>query len=115
MSSDFVLHIDGVIKIDNIELIKLYDIYGRLLTDKQRATFELYYLDDLSLREIAENNKISFQAVRDSIEVSKKQLSHFEEVVKMKQCREEIEKACELCGKENINTNKILKILDNLK
>jgi len=45
------------------ELISLYDIYGKLLTEKQRSYFEDYYYMDLSLAEIAENYNISRNTV----------------------------------------------------
>jgi len=51
----------------NVEITLLYDIYGKLLTDKQSEAIELYYNDDLSLSEIADNSGISRQGVRDNI------------------------------------------------
>ena len=45
----------------------LFDFYGELLTDRQKEFFDLYYNEDLSLGEIAENNGISRQGVRDVI------------------------------------------------
>jgi len=45
----------------------LYDFYGELLTDRQKEFFDLYYNEDLSLSEIAENAEISRQGVRDVI------------------------------------------------
>ena len=45
----------------------LYDFYGELLTERQREFFDLYYNEDLSLTEIAENEGISRQGVRDVI------------------------------------------------
>ena len=45
----------------------LFDFYGELLTERQREFFDLYYNEDLSLSEIAENNGISRQGVRDVI------------------------------------------------
>lgn len=45
----------------------LYDFYGELLTDRQQEFFDLYYNEDLSLAEIAENYGISRQGVRDVI------------------------------------------------
>ena len=45
----------------------LLDLYGELLTDKQRECFDLHYNEDLSLSEIAEQLGISRQGVWDSI------------------------------------------------
>ena len=45
----------------------LYDFYGDLLTERQREFYDLYYNEDLSLSEIAENEGISRQGVRDVI------------------------------------------------
>ena len=45
----------------------LYDFYGDLLTDRQKEFYDLYYNEDLSLAEIAENYGISRQGVRDVI------------------------------------------------
>lgn len=42
----------------------LFDFYGELLTQRQREFFDLYYNEDLSLGEIAENNDITRQGVR---------------------------------------------------
>jgi len=65
----------------------LFDTYGELLTEKQKKIFENYYLFDLSLSEIAEEQGITRSAVNDSL---KKTLAKFEEyeekvgVLKMK-------------------------------
>jgi hypothetical protein len=45
----------------------LFDFFGDLLTERQREFFDLYYNEDLSLGEIAENNGITRQGVRDII------------------------------------------------
>ena len=45
----------------------LFDFYGDILTPRQRELFDLYYNEDLSLAEIAENAGISRQGVRDVI------------------------------------------------
>ena len=50
-----------------LEKTLLYDFYGELLTDKQRAYFDLYYNEDLSLGEIAENAGITRQGVYDTL------------------------------------------------
>lgn len=45
----------------------LFDFYGEILTDRQKEFFDLYYNEDLSLGEIAENSGITRQGVRDVI------------------------------------------------
>lgn len=64
-----------------IELSRLCDIYGALLTDKQRNALELYCNEDFSLSEIAENTGISRQGVRDQIKHAENQLIFYESVL----------------------------------
>ena len=45
----------------------LYDFYGDMLTDRQKEFYDLYYNEDLSLAEIAENYGITRQGVREVI------------------------------------------------
>ena len=63
----------------NMEIALLFDFYGDMLTDKPRDVVELYYNDDLSLAEIAENEGITRQGVRDSIKRAESQLLEMEE------------------------------------
>jgi len=51
----------------NVQIGMLLDIYGALLTDKQQDILDLYYNQNLSLAEIAEEIGVTRQAVRDSI------------------------------------------------
>ena len=57
----------------------LLDFYGQMLTEKQRDMVDYYYNDDLSLSEIAENEAITRQGVRDSIKRAESQLFLMEE------------------------------------
>ena len=57
----------------------LYDFYGDLLTPRQKEFYDLYYNDDLSLAEIAENYGISRQGVRDVIVRAEGIMSEMEE------------------------------------
>jgi len=50
-----------------LTLTLLFDFFGELLTQKQREYFDLYYNEDMSLSEIAENAGISRQGVRDML------------------------------------------------
>ena len=49
-------------KHDALTMALLYDYYGELLTEKQRTCFDLYYNQDLSLSEIAEDLGVTRQA-----------------------------------------------------
>ncbi len=48
-----------------MRLGRLFDIYGGLLTEKQQQCLRLYFYDDLSLTEIAEETGVSRQAIHD--------------------------------------------------
>ncbi len=65
----------------NLAMSDLLDIYGELLTEKQRDMLELYYNDDLSLAEIAEHYGISRQGVHDSIKRGEESLNEYERVL----------------------------------
>ena len=54
-------------KNQTFRMTMLFDFYGELLTDRQKEFYDLYYNEDLSLAEIAENYGISRQGVRDVI------------------------------------------------
>lgn len=62
-----------------VEISILCDLYGKLLTQKQYELLNDYYNNDLSLSEIAENNNITRQAVRDIIKKGEKKLFEYEE------------------------------------
>jgi hypothetical protein len=57
----------------------LYDFYVALLTEHQRACFSMYHSDDYSLSEIAEELKITPQAVSDMLKRTTKKLEKYEE------------------------------------
>ncbi len=57
----------------------LYDFYGEVLTDRQKEFYDLYYNEDLSLSEIAENYGISRQGVRDIIVRAEMVLTNLED------------------------------------
>jgi uncharacterized protein len=56
----------------------LYDFYQALLTPKQQSYMSLYYLDDYSLGEIAEEYEVSRQAVYDNIKRTEAMLEEYE-------------------------------------
>jgi predicted DNA-binding protein YlxM (UPF0122 family) len=62
-----------------LRMALLFDSYGSVLTERQREFFSLYYNDDLSLGEIADNYRISRQAVYDILKRSETTLNELEE------------------------------------
>lgn len=76
----------------SIEISILLEIYGKLLTEKQYNLLNDYYNNDLSLAEIAENEGITRQAVRDNLKKGEKKLFDFEEkleIMKKNKTKEE--------------------------
>ncbi|WP_418219415.1 YlxM family DNA-binding protein [Clostridium formicaceticum] len=66
-----------------VEISMLYDFYSQLLTEKQRDMIDLYYNQDLSLGEIAEDLHVSRQAVYDTIKRTEKILYDYEKKLKL--------------------------------
>ena len=63
---------------DDIEFLRLWDLYSPLLTATQREITDLYFNYDLSLGEIAEQKGVSRQSVSDCLNKSRKQLEGYE-------------------------------------
>ena len=57
----------------------LFDFYGEILTERQKEFYDLYYNEDLSLGEIAENYGITRQGVRDVIMRAEATLTELED------------------------------------
>ncbi|MBR6049936.1 MAG: GntR family transcriptional regulator [Clostridia bacterium] len=63
----------------DLGLLPLFDVYGAMLGEQKQKMFELYYGDDLSLSEIAEEMNISRQGVREALKKCEEQLLDFED------------------------------------
>ena len=64
---------------DDIQFLRLWDLYSPLLTATQREITDLYFNYDLSLGEIAEQKGVSRQSVSDCLNKCRKQLETYEE------------------------------------
>ncbi|WP_042348953.1 putative DNA-binding protein [Bacillus massiliigorillae] len=91
----------------------LYDFYQSLLTEKQQSYMALYYLDDFSLGEIAEEYHVSRQAVYDNIKRTEAMLEEYEAKLLL---FEKFQKRSTLIDelKEDVNTSSFdtIKMLD---
>jgi uncharacterized protein len=97
----------------------LYDFYQSLLTPKQQSYMSLYYLDDYSLGEIAEEYDVSRQAVYDNIKRTETMLEEYEEKLLLFQ---KFQERCKLLahvkvllGHENISKQSLLEAVSELE
>ena len=105
----------------HIEISVLWEIYGKLLTEKQYEVLNDYYNNDLSLSEIAENNNISRQGVRDLIKKGESKLFEYEEKLGIMKKTQENEQTIQLILaqlskiQDNSSDRKIEKILNEVQ
>lgn len=105
----------------NVKVSILCDLYGKLLTKKQFEFLDDYYNNDLSLSEIAENNRITRQAVRDIIKKGEKKLFEYEEKLLFMKRMSNQEKTIEQVLSEltkiqkNSSDKKVAHILETIK
>lgn len=89
-------------------VIRLYDLYSNLLTEKQRGYFEDYYFSDLSISEIALNYEISRNGVFDQLKRVCNILEDYENKLKL---NEKLKRISELEIDENAK-QEVLSILE---
>lgn len=78
-------------------ILGLYELYKKLLTDRERTYFEDYYFEDLSLQEIADNNGVSKSYVGKLINIIINKLNKYEDSLNI-----------------NYKNNKIKELIKNL-
>ena len=105
----------------NLEVSFLLDFYGEMLTKKQHDFLVYYYNEDLSLSEIAENEGITRQGVRDAIKRAENQLFDMENrlglakrFTEMKKGLDEITQCAESVNEYNLNHSLSREINDNI-
>ena len=76
-----ILFVKGVFLVfeKNLTIGFLLDFYGVLLSDRKRSVMDMYYNEDFSLAEVAEEIGISRQGVRDVIKKAEEELLFYEE------------------------------------
>lgn len=66
---------------DRIRFGSLYEMYGALLTEKQQQCLELYFCEDYSLAEVAEEMQVSRQAIHDLLKRVEQTLERYESML----------------------------------
>lgn len=89
--------------LSKLELSKLLQIYGALLTDNQRDAITMYCDCDCSLAEIAAERGTSRQGVRDAIVKGEATLTKFEAELALAEFEQEVRRAL-----QNGDSNKVL-------
>lgn len=74
----------------NIYLNEIYVYYKDLFTEKQQQYFEDYYLNDLSLSEIAENYNVSRNAVHNQIKIVEEKIIEYEKILGLQEKKNKI-------------------------
>lgn len=90
----------------------LIDLYGSLLTINQLNILELYYMEDLSLKEISEELDVSRNAVHDSLKRSLAILEDYES--KLRLLEKDLIKIELLERFENLNKEEIRDYINKL-
>lgn len=85
----------------NFIYAELCDVYGKLLTEKQRDITMLYYSNDLSLGEISEIKNVSRQSVLDTLEKVRSILDKYETELKVYEKKMKILRLTEKLKQEN--------------
>ena len=103
----------GLLMAKDLVLIELFDIYGGLLTERQRELFTSYYLYDLSLAEIAEPEGKTRQNVYEQVKKVKAKLIEYENLLKIREKNLQIvEVAKDLSINGNDLSNRLLDIVN---
>ncbi|MBQ0125827.1 MAG: HTH domain-containing protein [Clostridiales bacterium] len=104
----------------NLGFMPLFDVYGELLSDNQKMMFELYYGEDFSLSEIAEQMNISRQGVRESIKKCEELLVDFEQKLGLLKILDSVDNAVQMldnadvCEKDEEKLQPIARALESL-
>lgn len=93
-------------------LNSLFDLYKELLTPTEQETFTDYYVEDLSLQEIADNRKITKSSVGKTLKNATEKLEEYERIIKNYQTKKELSMLLE---EQDINLlkDKIKKIINH--
>ena len=96
----------------------LFDFYGELLTDHQKAIYEEVVMEDCSLSEVAKEHGISRQGVHELIKRITRALNDYEDklhlVERFMKIRSRVEQLKQLTNDSEITKDKLIEEIDSL-
>ena len=98
----------------SVKISMLPEIYKNLLTEKQADISDLYYNQNLSLSEIADESGVTRQAVRKSLVEAEKNLFIYENKLKILEKQIQREKKVDKILNQ-IKDEKLAKLIEELK
>jgi len=99
---------------NKVRLNSLYDIYGELLTEKQRMYFEYYYLQDYSLSEISDILNVSRNAVHMQLKNVVIHLENYESKLSILKNKKHIKKIIDKINKKELTLEDVAKELEKV-
>lgn len=90
---------------------QLFDLYGNLLTNREKEIFNLFYEEDLSLQEIADLRNVSKSSIGKSIKIITEKLEEYEQKLGFLNKQNQIKKELN-CLNDELIKEKIMKILE---
>ena len=97
---------------ENVELGELLDVYGDLLSEKQKNVTQNYIFNDMSLSEIAQLENVSRVAILDAIKTAKQKLYDYEKKLKLLLIKKTLRNIVNLSEKEI--KSEITKLLEDI-
>ena len=97
---------------ENVKLGNLIDIYGDLLSEKQKLAITRYVNADMSLSEIAQDENITRAGVLDAIQKAKQKLYFYEDKLKLYKIKQSLTQILE--RDEKSIKNEIRQLLEEI-
>jgi predicted DNA-binding protein YlxM (UPF0122 family) len=69
---------------ETLYITSLYEYYKELLTETEKAYFEDYYFENLTMEEIADNKLVSKNAISKTLKEVKNKLNDYESKLNLK-------------------------------
>lgn len=98
-----------------VRMTRLLDLYGALLTERQRQAMELYYDEDHTLEEISTQAGVTRQAVHDALRSAENALEHYEAALGLMEIRDGLERLRDEISAQAGHASRHLALIDELR